>query len=223
MVHGSVDRAAGLIRVARNLPDYRVVRYDRRGYGRSEMESRNISFEEHIDDLENLIGEVPTVIFGHSYGGSVALGAAERENKSIRAVVCYEAPRGWEEWWPPPPPVDVEPGDAAEHFVRRMIGESRWEALPARSRRRLRAQGALMVHELNTQTTRPYAVADIKVPIYVGVGELSGAHAQRAAELTVEEAARGFLIRVQGAKHDAPMSHPSQIAAIIRRAIDGVF
>ena len=223
MVHGSVDRAAGMIRIARNLSDYRVLRYDRRGYGRSQTDSKSVSFEEHVDDLENLIRDVPTVVFGHSYGGSVALGAAERENKSILAVVCYEAPRGWEEWWPPPPPVDVEPGDAAEHFVRRMIGESRWEALPPRSRQRLRSQGPLMVHELDTQTTQRYVIADIKAPIYVGVGALSGPHAQRAAELTVQEAVRGSLVRIPGAKHDAPMSHASQIAAIIRKAIDGVF
>ena len=43
-----------------------------------------------------------------------------------RSRVSYEAPRGWEEWWPPPPSADVDPGDAAEHFVRRMVGEERW-------------------------------------------------------------------------------------------------
>ncbi|TFH20998.1 MAG: hypothetical protein E4H05_01065, partial [Acidimicrobiales bacterium] len=36
VVHGSMDRAAGLLRLSRRLDtQFRVVRYDRRGYGRS--------------------------------------------------------------------------------------------------------------------------------------------------------------------------------------------
>ena len=36
LVHGSMDRMAGLAKVARRLaPDHHVLRYDRRGYGHS--------------------------------------------------------------------------------------------------------------------------------------------------------------------------------------------
>ena len=37
LVHGSLDRSAGLLRLSRRLDDrFRVLRYDRRGYGRSD-------------------------------------------------------------------------------------------------------------------------------------------------------------------------------------------
>jgi pimeloyl-ACP methyl ester carboxylesterase len=36
LVHGAMDRSAGMLRLSRRLDhEYRVVRYDRRGYGRS--------------------------------------------------------------------------------------------------------------------------------------------------------------------------------------------
>ena len=220
MVHGAVDRAAGMIRGARNISEKVVVRYDRRGYGRSDPDSQPTSFEQHVEDLERVINGVPSIVFGHSYGGSIALAAASRGQQPIRGVVSYEAPRGWEEWWPLPPGADIDPGDAAEHFVRRMVGEERWRALPERSRERLRSQGTLMVHELHTQLKRRYVIGDISVPVYAGVGELSGPHAHRAAELTVTEAKNGTLVRIAQARHDAPMTHAPVIAATIRNAAD---
>ena len=103
LIHGAVDRAAGLIRVARQIGDAEVIRYDRRGYGRSDSVGSACTFEQHVDDLELIIGDRPAVLFGHSYGGSIALGAVSRGNPFVRAAVSYEAPRTWEPWWPPPP------------------------------------------------------------------------------------------------------------------------
>lgn len=219
LIHGAVDRAAGMIRVARKIDDCEVVRYDRRGYGRSASIGQPFSFEQHVDDLELVIADRPTVLFGHSYGGSIALAAASRGNPSVCAAVSYEAPRTWETWWPPPPGDDIDPGDAAEHFVRRMIGQERWQALPANSRVKLRSQGALMVHELNTQTTQRYRIEEAKVPLIIGVGALSGDHAQRAAEAFRQEANKGRVAQLSGARHDAPMSHPEQIAGLVEEAL----
>lgn len=222
LIHGAVDRAAGMIRVARKIDECEVVRYDRRGYGRSASIGQPFGFEQHVDDLELVIADRPTVLFGHSYGGSIALAAASRGNPSVYAAVSYEAPRTWERWWPSPPGDDIDPGDAAEHFVKRMIGQDRWQALPANSRVKLRGQGALMIHELNTQRMQPYRIEEVKVPLIIGVGALSGDHAQRAAEAFRQEANRGRLAQLQGARHDAPMSHPGQIAALVEEALRSI-
>ena len=103
MVHGAVDRAAGMIRVARSIAEYPVLRYDRRGYGRSSASNYPISFEQHVEDLERVIDGVPSIIFGHSYGGSIALSAASRGRQPIRAVVSYEARGGGKNGGPRPP------------------------------------------------------------------------------------------------------------------------
>jgi len=219
MIHGAVDRAAGMIRVARKIDQCEVVRYDRRGYGRSAPSGIPCTFGEHVDDLEAIIGDSPTVLFGHSYGGSVALAAASRGNPAIRSAISYEAPRGWEPWWPSPPGPDIDPGDAAEHFVKRMIGDDRWEDLPISTHVKLRNLGTLMVHELHTQRTQQYQIGDVNIPLILAVGELSGDHAQRAATAGAEEAPRGKVVQVPGAKHDAPMSHSGEIADLIVEAI----
>ena len=222
LIHGAVDRAAGLIRVSRKISNAEVIRYDRRGYGRSDSVGSACTFEQHVDDLELIIGDRPTVLFGHSYGGSIALGAVSRGNPFVRARVAYEAPRTWETWWPPPPDSSIDPADAAEHFVRRMIGEDRWRTLPANSRSKLRGQGVLMVHELNTQTTQRYSIADAQIPLIFAVGDSSGDHAQKAAESFGDEASSGRVVRLQGAKHDAPMSHPEQVADLIKAAVQQI-
>jgi pimeloyl-ACP methyl ester carboxylesterase len=100
-----------------------------------------------------------------------------------------------------------------------MIGQERWQTLPASSRLNLRRQGVLMVHELNTQKIQRYRVEEAEVPLILGVGDFSGEHAQRAATIFGEEAKRGRVVRLLGAKHDAPMSHPEQIAGLIGAAV----
>ena len=65
------------------LADLPVVRYDRRGYGRStSLGVGDLSV--HADDLLDLIGDRPAVVVGHSLGGVVALVAAERRPGQIR-------------------------------------------------------------------------------------------------------------------------------------------
>ena len=77
------------------------------------------------------------MLFGHSLGGVVALAFAARHPELVPAVVAYEAPMAWQPWWPsaaPAPRRSTAPGDeadAAERFMRRMVGDERWEGLPA--------------------------------------------------------------------------------------------
>ena len=219
LVHGALDRAAGLIRVARRLRPHQVVRYDRRGYGRSENATPTTSFSQQVDDLNAVVGDRPTVVFGHSYGGVIALASATQGNPALKAVATFEAPRAWEDWWPAPPPKDTDPADAAEHFLRRVIGDERWDGLPELVRKRRRAEGPLMVEELQAQSERRYDARAINIPLVVGVGEQSGAHAQRAASCTAEEAQRSRLVTIAGAGHAAPTTHPDAIADLVRHAI----
>jgi pimeloyl-ACP methyl ester carboxylesterase len=219
LVHGAIDRAAGMIRIARRLKQHEVVRYDRRGYGRSAHAPPTESFSQQIDDLNAVMADRPTVVFGHSYGGAIALALATQRKPAMRAVVTFEAPRAWEEWWPAPPPDDVDPADAAEHFVRRVIGNDRWEGRAEVVRQRRRSEGMLMVEELRAQVTRRYDARQIDIPLIVGVGRRSGGRAQRAASATASEGKKSRLVTITGAGHAAPMTHPEAVAALIRLAI----
>ena len=49
LVHGAMDRSAGMLRVSRRLDEqFRVLRYDRRGYGRSTPHAGPFGMTEQI-------------------------------------------------------------------------------------------------------------------------------------------------------------------------------
>ena len=131
VVHGGLDRASSFGRVARQLADLSVVLYDRRGYGRS-IEAGPAPIERHVDDLLQVIGPTPSVVFGHSVGAVIAILAASREPQRVRALLAYEPPMPWVDWWPRrrPDRAPLDPADEAEHFMRRMVGDRIWRRLP---------------------------------------------------------------------------------------------
>ena len=131
--------------------------------------------ETNVDDLVALLGERPAVVFGHSLGGDVALAAAQRHPGLIRAVGAYEPPMPWEPWWPESTAGSeaIERAEkagteeAAETFMRRMVGDELWKRLPATSRGERRAEGEALVGELVAmRDTAPYDPAAIEVPVF---------------------------------------------------------
>jgi len=227
-VHGSLDRSTAFLRVMRLLTDLSTVRYDRRGYGKSVATGPCPVFARQLDDLATVVAGRPAVIFGHSLGGVVALAFAAREPEVARAVVAYEAPMAWEPWWPQATAgaVAVAPdgteAEAAERFMRRMIGDERWEALPERTKEQRRAEGPALVAELRSiraPSPAPYAAADLVVPVIAACGSASRPHHQQTARVLADEAPLGELRVVEGAGHGVHLTHPAAVAELVRRAL----
>jgi pimeloyl-ACP methyl ester carboxylesterase len=229
-VHGSMDRSSGFARVTRHLPDVPVLRYDRRGYGRSLAalgEGPGFGVDEHVDDLLALLDGRPAVVVGHSFGGDVALAAAQRAPSTVRAVVAYEAPMAWEPWWPSRSAgaaavqgPDGDPGDAAERFLRRMLGDARWEGLPPKVRATRRAEGRALVGELSSlRTAAPYAFDRLPMPVVAGRGGHSRDHHRQAMAELASRVPDGELFEIPGAAHDAHVSHSEQFAGLVQRAM----
>ncbi len=63
LVHGSLDRSAGLLKLSRRLDErFRVLRYDRRGYGRSMPHDGPFDMAAQVDDaVEVLVAAKATV------------------------------------------------------------------------------------------------------------------------------------------------------------------
>lgn len=228
LVHGTMDRSASFGRVTRLLDGLRVVRYDRRGYGRSAEAGPPESFAQQVDDLLAVIGEEPAVVFGHSYGGTIALGAAARAPESVRAVGVYECPLPWMPWWPrrsagaSAVASAGDPADAAERFMRRLVGDRRWERLPTSTRDARRAEGPTMVAELATVRTGevPFELADIDVPVLAANGSEGVAHHARSARIVAEGVADGEHHLVEGTGHGIHLTHPAELAALIRHLVE---
>ena len=149
LIHGSMDRSSGMLKLSRVLDSRcRVARYDRRGYGRSVPTSDHkpgphpgpFDMAAQVGDLVEVIAGRAAVLVGHSYGGNVALATAQRHPHLVRSVAIYETPMSWMPWWPgntaggAAVAASHSPDEAAERFMRRMIGDERWDGLPERTR-----------------------------------------------------------------------------------------
>jgi pimeloyl-ACP methyl ester carboxylesterase len=231
LVHGSMDRSAAFARVVGDLPDLHTIRYDRRGYGRS-VGLGVVDVAGHVDDCIEVIDGRASVVVGHSLGGVIALAAAERRPDLIGAVGAFEAPMPWVDWWPSRSAggeamlagdgmTAEAAGDAAERFMRRMVGDERWEALGAGVRHDRRAEGPALLAELRALRAGPaYDPARLHVPIVVGTGTESREHHQWAAGELARLAGTDDVIAIEGAGHGAHVSHHQEFAALVRLVVE---
>ena len=225
LVHGAMDRSAGMLRLSRQLDgDHRVLRYDRRGYGRSKPHPGPFTVQAHVDDLVALLAGRRAVIVGHSFGGNVALATAERHPELVRAIAVYETPLSWLEWWPGSTSggrgmdaAQGTPEEAAERFMRRMIGNRRWETLPERTREERIAEGPNFVEELvDLGTNEPWRAYSISAPVVAMYGELAREHHRDGADYIADLLSDREPIVIAGAGHNGPFTHPEPVAAVVR-------
>jgi pimeloyl-ACP methyl ester carboxylesterase len=221
LVHGSMDRSAGLLRLSRRLtPERHVVRYDRRGYGKSLRVGPPHRVADNVDDLAAVIERSsgrPVSLFGHSLGGNVALALASERPDLVAAVATYESPMSWCDWWPDSSASAAalaagSPGDAAEAFMRAIVGEARWARVPTRTRDVRRAEGHAMVDELADLRARPPWSADrIGVPVLAMHGERARPSHRRAMEELAAAVADGRVVEIVGAGHTGPNTHADAV------------
>lgn len=220
VVHGTMDRSTGMLKVARQLDaTCRVLRYDRRGYGRSSPHPGPFSMQHQVDDLVALLAGRQAVVVGHSYGGNVALSLAAHHPGLVLGLSIYETPLSWEPWWPGTTAGAVavaesnDPEGAAERFMRRMIGDTRWEGLPERTRAQRRIEGGAMVGELaDLRLHRPWTADAISVPVLAGYGTGGSPHHRAGMAHVVDSIDGARLVELDGCRHDAPLSHPALYA-----------
>jgi pimeloyl-ACP methyl ester carboxylesterase len=231
LVHGSLDRSSGMLKLSRRLDgEFRVSRYDRRGYGRSLAVGGPFEMANQVADLLDVATAEPgpCVVVGHSYGGDVALAAAERHPEQITGIVVYEAPLSWMAWWPASTAgADArawadDPAEAAERFMRRLIGDERWEHLPPATRAARRAEGPALVAELSDLREHPpWQASSIDVPVLAMFGARSLEHHRRSAELMGEWFGRP-AVAIDGAKHFGVNTHPDAVAAHVTEFVRSI-
>ena len=234
LVHGTMDRSASFGRVRKALDGMRVARYDRRGYARSVGLGPPQSFDQQVEDLLDVVswtvGDGPApVVFGHSYGGTVALAAAAEAPERLAGVVAFEAPLPWMDWWPSGSAGAAavaaadDPEEAGEGFMRRMVGDSRWERLPPSTRAARRAEGPTLVAELaqlRPPHPPPFELGSIRAPVLAACGTEGAEHHAQAARAIAEGVPGADLEVVAGSGHGVHLTHPAAVAGLVRRMVD---
>jgi pimeloyl-ACP methyl ester carboxylesterase len=223
-VHGGLDRGGSFSRLARRLESVDVVAYDRRGY----QGSRALGpapLDAHVADLAAMAGAEtrPVVLFGHSFGGVVALATADRHPGLARLVTTFESPLPWvlARASGRPEPTD-DPAHEAEVFFRRVVSNAGWERLSEVERESRRADGPALLADLATlRGPAPLNVASLVTPfaLLFGDGALGPYYRALAARLSeIAPAVRCYELR--GAPHGAHLSAPGALARVLTSLIE---
>jgi len=222
-LHGGLDRGGSFARMARRLETFDVVAYDRRGYqGSRDLRPRGL--DRHVDDLVAIARaeheHAPVIVFGHSFGGVVALGAAIADPTVIELVVVFESPLPWVLERPSTQrPYSDDPALEAERFFRRMVSDRSWERLHESQRESRRLDGPALMDDLANlgRHRRPFDLTRLEVPTVYCFGESDRRDYYRA--LTSQLASINPLIssiEIPGVGHGAHLSSPDQMVRVIR-------
>ncbi|MEH1098290.1 alpha/beta fold hydrolase [Micromonospora sp. CPCC 205561] len=226
LVHGTLDRAANFRTVARHLPDWRVVGWDRRGWATSrELGDEHTTLRHHVEDLCEILTRAPgAVVAGHSYGGLVALCAAAQRPDLPAAVVAFEPPVRWLPWWRPETEPDSTGDDdasgAVEKVLRHILGEAGWVRLSRESRARLQAEGPALLVEMGdpSQDEVAFDPAELSVPVVIAAGTRSLPAHREVAHRLAALVPHGEFTTIAGAGHAAHVSHAREFARLVERA-----
>ena len=214
LIHGTLDRAAGMARLARLVEArHRTIRFDRRGYGAHCDHPGPFTVADNANDVIQMMAGRRSVLIGHSYGGNVALAVAAKMPDLVIGVTTYETPLSWFDWWPHDTAggtaLIADPQDAAETFLVRMIGRERWNQVPEKTKAQRRREGrALRGELLDLRSHVPWHAEQIVVPVLCGVGSLAMPHHVDGASRLAEMLGNARLVTIVGAGHGAPVSHP---------------
>ena len=219
-VHGGLDRGGSFARIARRLEQFDLVTYDRRGY----QGSRSLgvgTHDEHVADLLAIIRaerqSSRVLVFGHSAGGVVALGAATAASSLVDLVVAYESPLAWVLARERSRPLlGEDPREEAEIFFTRMVSRSAWERLSDVEKESRRADGPALLADLRSvRGSAPFDLGNLTAPAAYahGDGIIAPYYRELAALL-----ARRFSMRtveMTGAGHGAHLANPDQLAELL--------
>jgi pimeloyl-ACP methyl ester carboxylesterase len=92
LIHGLPGTAEDFEKVTPLLGGYRTIAIDRPGFGYST--GGYVPFEHQLTSIHELLaklGVARPIVVGHSYGGTIALGYAERYPSDVRALVLVDA------------------------------------------------------------------------------------------------------------------------------------
>jgi pimeloyl-ACP methyl ester carboxylesterase len=199
LVHGVMDRAGGFVKLLRRLGHLDVIRYDRRGYGASRPGRLNPTIAAHVDDL------VPSVA---AFESPLPWRETPSAASAQRLVALAEGG-------------DEAAADAAEEFLRRMLGEPTWARLPGAMRRDRRDEGGALVADMLAarQAGEVVDLAALSVPVIAGYGDRSSLRHQDAARALGGEAPDARLWVIEGAAHPAHYTHPAEFARFVEAAV----
>ena len=229
LVHGTPDTSGAFAQVLPHLADLRVLTYDRRGFGRSVHLPPPLTMAHHAHDLLAIVEQCPRppVVVAHSFGSNPTMLAAIMRPQAFAALGLWEPPTCWVDWWVQSTKdhnVSVagaaDPGAEMEDSLRRLLGDTAWEAMSPATQQRRRAEGIAYGLDMASILDAPFDFAEVAVPALVGRGSETAPEHHYGAAWLCEQLPDATLFDIDGAGHFANRSHPAEFAAFVRAACE---
>jgi pimeloyl-ACP methyl ester carboxylesterase len=203
------------------------------GAGDTPLPAGPYSLDAEVDALRALLdglGE-PAFVFGHSYGGLVAIETALRAPALVRALVLYEPVifglalrEGSDEARAQiaridegmSVPVDGDYARWIEFFIDWWNGPGFFRALPAATQAQYlatAAQAHRQASAVSSNTVTREALSGLSVPTLLLTGVHSPRSARESAAIAADALPRGALRRIEGAGHMGPLTHAVAVNA----------
>lgn len=223
--------------------NYQAVRYDMRGYGKSEPADGEFS---HMDDLIAVLNALglhePIVIMGCSMGGGLATDFTLTHPSRVRALIMVgSGPSGLEL----DVPRSAKFAEAEKAFeagdldlvceIETQIwfdGTGRTPEQVNQSMRKLlyEMNRQALAHEVkqlgkrlpNTQTPAFDRLSDLKMPVLIIVGDHDTPYILAAADYMVERMPSAQKVIIEDAAHLPNMDHPEKFQTIVTKFLDGL-
>lgn len=221
MIHAGVaDHRQWNNEFARFATRFRVIRYDRRGYGRSEPVEGEFS---HLGDLTALLDllnvDEPVVLMGCSMGGGLAMDFALTHPSRVRALMM----------------IDAGPENAYKIGDLDLVAEIEtqiWFDGAGRTPRQINQEmrrlayemdRAALAHEVkklgrrlpDTQSPAASRLAELELPVLVIVGAHDTPYFLAAADYMVEKLPLARKVIIEAAAHLPNMDQPNEFQRIV--------
>jgi 3-oxoadipate enol-lactonase len=215
--------------------DFRVIRYDARGYGRSAVPRKGEPYS-HVDDLDQLLARLSAEqshLVGFSMGGRFALDYAVTHPTKVRSLIVIDSVvGGWEwskEWLASYAPI-VEAGKRNDIARAKALWLAHPLFAPAREKPAVAARLRQMVDHYSgwhfdlvnssaERTVTPPTVtqlAKIRVPTLALVGERDLPDFQRIAETIARDVPNARRAVIAGAGHMANMEAADAVNPMVQ-------
>lgn len=223
--------------------NYQVLRYDMRGYGKSEPVEGEFS---HMNDFVSVLNALrlrePVVIMGCSMGGGLAMDFALTHPSRVRALIMVDSGPSGLELDVPAPAKFAEAEKAFESGDLDLVAEIETQIwfdgigrTPGQVNQAMRKLAYEMdrqalSHEVkqlgkrlpNTQTPAFDRLSDLKIPVLVIVGAHDTPYILAAADYMIEKIPSAQKMKIEDAAHLPNMDQPDEFQIIVTNFLEGL-
>lgn len=220
---------------------YRVVRYDMRGYGRSEPVEGDFS---HLEDLLSLLDRLdnhePMILMGCSMGGSLAMDFALAHPSRTKALIMVDSGPSGLKLDIPDPAKFADAEKAYEEGNLDLVAEIEtqiWFDGTGRTHEQVDQRMRKLVYEMNrnaldheaknigkrlpdTQAPAFDRLHELKIPVMIIVGEHDTGYIWAAADYMIQKIPTWTMVGIEDAAHLPNMDHPRRFRTILEDFLD---